>query len=126
MDNQFYQQMNFVPQNRRSQGMELASLILGLIAVSTCCCIYSALFCGSLSIMFALLSRGGERTLSSRAQIGLILGIVGIAATMLFYAYSFTMMLLQYGSLDSLLDATAVYSGYDSFEDMYESFMTIQ
>lgn len=120
MDAQFYQQNNSF--SKRSQTMELASVVLGGIALATSCCIYSALFCGALSIMFALLSRGGEMTLSQRAKIGLILGIAGLGTTLLIYAYSFVVLLAQYGSWENMLDGMAVFSGFDSFQDMYQSY----
>lgn len=120
MDTQFYQPNNTF--QKRSQTMELASVVLGGISIATSCCIYAALFCGALSIMFALLSRGGEMTLSQRAKIGLILGIVGLGTTILIYAYSFAVLLAQYGSWENLLDGMAVLSGFDSFQDMYQAY----
>ena len=63
---------------RRSQRMENAALLLGVIGAATFCLVYPALICGSLAIVFALLSRGGERTLTSRAKIALILGAIAL------------------------------------------------
>ena len=123
MDYQYYQPNNSFTPEKRSRAMETASLILGAISIATSCFIYAALFCGALSIMFALLSRGGEMTLSQRAKIGLILGIAGIGTTILLYAYAFFILLGQYGSLANLLDAMASFSGFDSYEQMRQSFM---
>ena len=58
--------------------MENAALLLGVIGAATFCLVYPALICGSLAIVFALLSRGGERTLTSRAKIALILGAIAL------------------------------------------------
>ena len=41
---------------RRSQRMENAALLLGVIGAATFCLVYPALICGSLAIVFALLS----------------------------------------------------------------------
>lgn len=123
MDYQYYQQNSSFTPEKRSRAMETASLILGAISIATSCCIYAALFCGALSIMFALLSRGGEMKLSQRAKIGLILGIAGIGTTILLYAYSFIVLLGQYGSLENLLDAMASFSGFDSYEQMRQTYL---
>ena len=56
-------------QNKSSDNMALASFILGIIAVVTSGCIYLAIVCGSLGIILALLSRGGEMKLNSRGLL---------------------------------------------------------
>ena len=61
--------------------MEAASLILGVIAVISCTCLYLAVPCGALAIIFATLSRGGMMSYTSKAQIGMILGIIALIAT---------------------------------------------
>ena len=45
--------------SRRSARMEAASLILGSIALLSCTCLYLAVPCGALAVIFATLSRGG-------------------------------------------------------------------
>ena len=54
--------------DRHSQRMETLSLIMGVIALVTMCTVYPTLICGSLGIVFALLSRGGEFSMQSRAK----------------------------------------------------------
>ena len=103
---------------KRSQGMEVASLILGIISISTCTCLYTGIICGALSVMFALLSRGGQLRLSSRANIGLWLGITGIVATGALYIFAYVFAISQYGSLENLLRAYCDMYGID-FEAMY-------
>ena len=103
---------------KRSQGMEVASLVLGIISISTCTCLYTGIICGALSVMFALLSRGGQLRLSSRANIGLWLGIAGIVATSTLYIFAYVFAISQYGSLENLLRAYCDMYGID-FEAMY-------
>ena len=55
----------------RSAGMSVASLVLGIIGLSMGCCIYPPIIFGSLAIIFALLSRGGEMHMNSYAKAGL-------------------------------------------------------
>lgn len=101
---------------KRSQGMEVASLVLGII--STCTCLYTGIICGALAVMFALLSRGGQLRLSPRANIGLWLGIAGIVATGALYIFAYVFAISQYGSLENLLRAYCDMYGID-FEAMY-------
>ena len=84
---------------RRSQRMENAALLLGVIGAATFCLVYPALICGSLAIVFALLSRGGERTLTSRAKIALILAL-GIVLAMIIY--TFAIAELYYGGVENM------------------------
>lgn len=117
MDQQYFEQneenSNHYFENKRSQSFETAALFLGGIAIATSCCIYSAIFCGALSIMFALLSRGGEMTLSYRGKTGLWLGIIGIVVTVIFYAYSFYSAIHYYGGIDEMMQAFYSMSGLE-------------
>ena len=83
MDHQFYRPMP----DRRSKHMENLSFIMGIIALSTFCLVYPALICGALGIVFALLSRGGETTFSSRAKLGLALSSVALGIIILLFFF---------------------------------------
>ena len=80
-------------QNKSSDNMALASFILGIIAVITSGCIYLAIVCGSLGIILALLSRGGEMKLTSRGIAGLTLSSIGLALTFLIYTAAFLFLI---------------------------------
>lgn len=101
MDYQFYQQTP--PENKkRSKALENAAFILGIIAIITPCVVYPALICGALSIVFALLSRGGELTLTPRAKIGLTLGSIGLAIVILLIVYTLLIAELYYGGFENM------------------------
>lgn len=112
MDFQFSQYTQ-QPNRRRSEKMEFASLILGILAITTPCLVYTTLICGSLAIMFALLSRGGEMTLSPRAKTGLTLGTVGIVLFVFLIIYIIVAANLYYGGLEEMLRQTYDMMGYD-------------
>ncbi len=123
-DNQNYYQPP-VP-DRRSHAMETASLVLGTISIAASCCIYISIICGALAILFALLSRGGEYTMDTKAKIGLALGIAGILATLLLFAFSYISAISAYGSLEGILRAYCDMYGLD-FEELYgDLFSTVQ
>lgn len=94
---------------KRSRRMETAAFILGIIAIATPLLVYPALICGSLSIVFALLSRGGEFSLTSKARTGLILGSIALAIVILLFIYTLVIANVYYGGLEEM--AREVYAG---------------
>lgn len=105
--------------NKRSQGMETASLVLGIIAIASCTCLYVSIICGSLSMLFALLSKGGASSMSSRAMFCFVLGLVSVLVTICFYTVSIVYMLHEYGSLSGILNAYSDMTGID-YNDLIE------
>lgn len=105
--------------NKRSQGMETASLVLGIIAIASCTCLYVSIICGSLSMLFALLSKGGASSMSSRAMFCFVLGLVSVLITICFYTASIVYMLHEYGSLSGILNAYSDMTGID-YNDLIE------
>ena len=49
----------------RSAGMSVASLVMGILGLAMGCCVYPPVIFGSLAILFALLSKGGELHMNS-------------------------------------------------------------
>lgn len=82
---------------RRSKRLENASFICGIIAIATPCIVYPAFICGALAIVFALLSRGGEQTMTSRAKIGLSLGAIGFCIVLLMLLWTLVVAYVYYG-----------------------------
>ncbi len=97
MDNRFYQN------DRHSRRMESLSLIMGFTALMTICFVYTTFLCGSLSIVFALLSRGGEMRLSYGAKIGLVLGSVSLGIIAALMLYTLLVANLYYGGMENML-----------------------
>lgn len=107
-------------QNKRSENMALASLILGTAALLTSGCIYLAIICGSLGIILALLSRGGSMTMSAQGKIGLTLSSVGLIFTIVLYVGLFIFVLNVYGGIDGLMQEYLNIYGVDSIEELYQ------
>lgn len=108
MDYQYYR--NTPQENRKRSGrMETAALVLGVIAIATLLLVYPALVCGSLSIVFALLSRGGEISLTSKARAGLILGSIALGIVAFLFLYTLVIANVYYGGLEEM--AREVYAG---------------
>ncbi|MDD6156618.1 MAG: hypothetical protein PUB52_06355 [Lachnospiraceae bacterium] len=127
----FQQQPNYnnysyqVPPTRRNMAMEAAALVLGIISIASGCCLYSALICGALAAILALLSRGGEKTMSRRAMIGFWLGISGIIITIVLYVFTYFAAIEMYGSLENVLRAYCDMYGLD-YESLYGDMPLLQ
>lgn len=94
-----------MPGDKRSRTMAAAAVILGVIAFSTACCFYIPYICGSLGIIFALLSKGGEMTMSQNAKTALWVSVSAVILTTVLLIVSFAVVILQYGSLDAFWKA---------------------
>lgn len=90
--------------DKRSAGMAVASLVLGIVSVVLSCCVYPGFIFGSLAVILALLSRGGERSLNGYSIAGLVLGIIGIAAGIFMLIYSMVAFFITIGGWEGYLN----------------------
>lgn len=108
MDYNEYNNIPDMPNNsyieKRSQSMAIASMALAIAGLVMGCCIYPAIIFGSLAIILALLSRGGEMTTNGYAKAGLIMGGIAIAFGILFFIYGLVTLLVQFGGIEGYLD----------------------
>lgn len=110
---------------KRSASMAIASMVLAIAGLMMGCCIYPAIIFGSLAIILALLSRGGEMTTSGYAKTGLILGIIAIIFGILFFIYGLFTILVQYGGFEGYMNYIQEIMedmGYPSSYDSYDMF----
>lgn len=103
---------------QRSTHFETAALTLGILSIVCCTCIYLSIVLGALAIIFALLSKGGTTSMSTKALISLILGVSGIVLTVAFFGISLYTMLVQYGSFENILRTYCTMAGLD-FDQIY-------
>lgn len=77
--NQQYQSGNSIyPPPQKANAFAIASLVLGILALVTLCTIYLPIILGSLSIIFAILSKGNQRSISGFSCAGIITSVSGI------------------------------------------------
>lgn len=69
--------------DKRSSGMAIAALVLGICGLVLSLCPYSGFIFGSLAIMLGLLSRGGEMSMSGQGTVGVILGSIAMVISTL-------------------------------------------
>ena len=98
--------------------METVAFILSILSIVTCACCYLSLPMGSVAIVLALLSRGGQMKLSSKAKIAIAAGIIGIVLTVIAFTASYYIAIKEYGSIEGILRAYCDMAGLD-FETLY-------
>ena len=96
---------NFQPQPKviRLNLFEIASILLAIGAVLSCAIFYGAYIMGALAILFALLSRGGQMKLSSKAKFGLFVGIAAIILSTVITVASVYIAIEEFGSIENAL-----------------------
>ncbi len=103
------QQFHYKPSNL----FESASWILGFVALASSLFIYGAYLFGAMSILFALLSRGGQMHFSNKAKHSLMLGAAAIVISTVLFVGAFYTLLQEYGSFENLLREASTLSGID-------------
>jgi len=91
--------------------MEVAALVLSIIAIASCSCIYVSIICGSLAMIFALLSKGGATSMSSMAMTSFWIAFAAVVITLIIG--SFAAMLHEYGSIEGILKEYQNLTGID-------------
>ena len=77
------QYQSYPPVYQEKNNMATAALVMGILSLcSICCCMLFGVVFGVLGIIFAIMSKKGDR-MDSQAKAGLILSIIGVAATVL-------------------------------------------
>ena len=96
---------NFQPQPRiiKLNLFEAASMILAIGALISSLFIYGAYLMGALAILFALLSRGDQMKMSSKAKFGLIVGIIAIVLSTVLTIGSIYIAIEEFGSIENAL-----------------------
>ena len=91
--------------NKRSRNMEVAALVLSIIAIASCSCIYVSIICGSLAMIFA--------SMSSMAMTSFWIAFAAVVITLIIYIGSFAAMLHEYGSIEGILKEYQNLTGID-------------
>lgn len=77
--------------------MATASLVLGILALVTFCCYYTAPIFGGLSILFAILSRP-EGRFSRPAKTGIILSVIALVLLLALWAVLIFILMSDIGN----------------------------
>lgn len=85
---EFFDESSYYEYASSKNTFAYASLILGGIAIVTFSSIYPAIFAGSLSIIFAMLSRRGKGRLHPLAKVGSICSAISVMLGILMLIFS--------------------------------------
>ena len=101
--------------DKRSNAMTIAATVFSILALCSSCCIYFSLVCGAMGIIFALLSKGGELSMSQRSRSALWISVFAMVLTALLTAGAFYISIREYGSIEAMLKA------YEELTEAYSS-----
>ena len=77
------QYQSYPPGYQEKNNMATAALVMGILSLcSICCCMLFGIVFGVLGVIFAIMSKKGDK-MDGQARAGLILSIIGIAVTVL-------------------------------------------
>ena len=93
MDNNFNNEtketFNYTPQPEQPQkdpghGLAIASLVLGILSILSCCCVYLSVVLGVVGIVLAIISKSKSLTgkMETMATVGMVLSILGLVMTL--------------------------------------------
>ena len=110
--------------DKRSAGMAVTSMVLGIIGVVLGFCVYPGFIFGSLAIILGVLSRGGEMTMNGYAKAGTILGTIAIVFSMLMFLFYFATVLNEFGGFEGYMDYIMEMNdnSYSNYYDLYDTF----
>ena len=77
------------PPAKPANALAVAAFIFGILATLTLCTIYLPIIFGSLSIVFALLSKGSEKRMHSLASSGIASSVFALIVTALMFIFVF-------------------------------------
>ena len=78
------------PSSKKADGLAIASLVCGIIAVvMICCCTYLGVILGIIAIVLGVMSKDEYGNKSTMAKVGVVLGILGAVLSLLWIILAF-------------------------------------
>lgn len=118
------------PYSRKEEpanGLAVASMVLGVLALISLIAVYPAIIFGSLSIILALLSRGGSLKMNSSAKTGAITSVIALSCNVAVFAMAFALIFNMGGSFESIYGMSyeemieGMEDGTLDYEDIYNN-----
>ncbi len=81
----------------RTNSFATAAIVFGILSIFNCMVVYAAVFFGSLSILFALLSRQEALKMPSSSQVGCILSSVSMVLSVILTAFTVAYLVHLFG-----------------------------
>lgn len=114
---QGFEHYGYVP--ARNNSFMILSLIMGILSILTFYTFLGGLIFGGLGILFAILSKGNDKTLTGTAIGGVSTSIAGIAFTAIIYGFTF-FLIFSHGELHDAFNKSFEQTYGISVEDYLE------
>ena len=113
-----------MPQTEPGNGLFTAAFILGIVALVFCFTftVYPAYIFGSIAIVLALLSKGKNAKMHSKASVGIICAIAALVLNTCIVTYSMTTIFTNPEVYEEFNDTCEEIYGM-SFDEMIEEIM---
>lgn len=118
MENNYYYQMPVPP--KKQNGMEIAALVLGIIGLTTCCCIYLSVPCGALAIILGFLSQGTNpagQPASKNAKVAITIGTIAVVLSILLLVAMFVFTFAT-----GKMDWNTYMQELENYEQLYQEY----
>ena len=99
---------------RQANSFATASIVCGILSMFSCIVVYAALFFGSLSILFGLLSRREALTMPTSSQAGCILSSRSMVLSVILTALAVAFLVQLFG-WETVLDPEKLMEEYMSY-----------
>lgn len=90
---------NYTPQPNVNEpdpghGLAIASLVLGIVSLLSCCCVYLSVVAGVVGVVLAILSKNKskENKFEGMAMAGLVCSIIGVVLSVGYIIFGVAMM----------------------------------
>ncbi len=94
-------------------GFSVASAVLGIISIITCCTALLPIPVGAMGIIFAMLTYRRGKPMAKLSKVGLILSCIGFALGLGYTLYIlFSVVIPMYNNPDFLEKMNQIYKGY--------------
>lgn len=82
------------PQKDAGHGLAIASLVLGILSIISCCCWWLSVLLGVVGIVLAIISKSKSSTgkMETLALVGLILSIIGAVLAIVYIVWAVAYM----------------------------------
>lgn len=93
-----------------TNGMLAASIICGILGLISCYFILPGIFFGSLSVLFAVLSKGKSKKMPRRTRISWGIGLAGLLISLALATYSSVFIINRLGGIEQMAHKLHQYS----------------
>lgn len=112
-----------IEEPKGSNGMAIASLVLGILSILTVCCVCPTFIFSGLGIIFGILSKGGAPQRDSKATFGIVISAIALVVVVLLIVI-YSIYIANNGGWDTFMDSYE--NGYYDYDYSYDDTLWIR